>query len=360
MTGSNVARRQTLRPFFDPFGASEMFVSSLLGWALQHVGQLRTEFLTLAADPRDPTRAPDHGAAIQALRDADDVVVTVESYAAVGNIDIALFSRAANALLLVENKTGAALSRDQVTKYRDAMRLADPGADGERRLATVVLCPKKDLDLLANGGLPRAGQKIDHGAFQNDWNGVARSALVDHEQMQARLYAPLLESMGDGRELGGVLLDASRRHLASSEGAAAADHRASFFQHLSQHKGLRTRWEAVPHAASCVLTDTATGERLRLTLGKASRSMLTLGFEDGRPRTLLASETGHHTPLSRYLRHLEVGKTKGSKTLPIPTAFPVFHWDKPWLRDDPAAWDRQISVLRTVLAGLGNSLAPVG
>jgi hypothetical protein len=99
-------RPDTLGPMFSPFGANEMFTSSLLAWALQHDDAVRASFLAQVSTPRDPATAPGHSATISALAEADDIEVTVESYATVGNIDIAVFSRQADAVLLIENKTG--------------------------------------------------------------------------------------------------------------------------------------------------------------------------------------------------------------------------------------------------------------
>ena len=83
---------------------------------------------------------------INALLNATDITVTTEAFVAnAGNLDIAIFSRAANAVMIVENKTVSLLGNHQLTKYRLALCAADPR--GDRQLASVLLRPTSLADV---------------------------------------------------------------------------------------------------------------------------------------------------------------------------------------------------------------------
>lgn len=346
-------RAETLGPLFAPFGANEMFTSSLLAWALQHDDAVRARFLAQVSTPRDPATAPGHSATISALTEADDIEVTVESYATVGNIDIAMFSRQANAVLLIENKTGAALSAHQVTKYRDALALAAPGDPSDRKLATAVLCPLKDLHGITPGSWPGEVPEKGFGAFRNDWSGVGASAVVPHEHLLESVYRPALAAMGDGRDLGQVLLSAAWRHLEGRADASTTDQRAAFFHHLKENWALeRYEPQAAEKASIRLAARKSESSDLKVSIGTSSRSMLTIEFGGRRYLRPKNEPTPEQQVLLRYLRHLEVEKPKGSKTVPVPTPYPVFHTDKPWLGTDTARWDEQAAVLQRVLDGL--------
>src|SRR5690606_36718762 len=113
-----------VRTYLHPFAASEPALSATLAVLLGEP-DVRRLFLdrVLAARPADPTVAE----TVRRLQAATDVEVVVEPFLAnVGNLDLVLFSRKANAVLAIENKTGTQLGKLQLTKYRLALRDSDP------------------------------------------------------------------------------------------------------------------------------------------------------------------------------------------------------------------------------------------
>lgn len=146
--------------------------------------------------PRCPTRSPTR---VAALRAADDLAVAVEAYTTAGNVDLAVFSRNANAVLLVEHKTGTALSKWQITKYQLAMQAADPSAGRTRTLTTVLLRPSTNSP---------ANRNADEDRFD-------RSVELNHEQH----LSDVLGCIAD--ELDGPVLAHAREPTTKSRQAAA-------------------------------------------------------------------------------------------------------------------------------------------
>ncbi len=313
----------TTTRFFAPLGANEMFVSSLLGWGLQADDEIRRLFLDAVAAATSGADGVREAAAI--LRDAADVEVTVESYATVGNIDIALFSRVQNVVLIVEHKTGTALSERQITKYIHAMRAADPR--GDRKVGVVLLRPDG-----ANDARDAAADK----------NGFTDAIKLSHSGLPAVWDA--IEKRLDSKDLGSVILEAALRHARGNGGEKAAADNKESRRHLLERvrkAAEEAGWAGAPvKDLSAVLHHPHVPDsRVRITIGASSRSMITCQL--GNRRITAGGRDPHLLDL-----------LQGSTAFAIPTPFPCDHHQKPWMPGREADLEDQVQVVVRMLAAL--------
>lgn len=318
----------TTNRFFAPIGANEMFVSALLGWGLQTDEGIRRLFLDAVTAGKSGS---DEGRAVTAaLRDAPDVEVTVESYATVGNIDIALFSRGKNVVLLVEHKTGTALSKDQIAKYILAMRAADPR--GNRKVGVVLLRPSA------------AGDARDARA---DKDGFTAAIRLGHSDLHAVWDA--IEKRLDPTVLGSVIRTAALDHARGSSGDGVAAERESRRRLIERiGKAAESGGWAVPPVKdlSAVLRHPRFPDgHARVTIGASSRSMITCQL--GSWRITRRDDSRHLLDLLH-----------GSSAFAIPTPLPCDHHQKPWMRGDEADLEDQVQVAMSMLSALLQRLGP--
>lgn len=318
--------------FFGPFGASEMFISALLGWGVQVSEKARGRFLDAveakAATSCDETQVR---ATLAALADAEDLTVTVETYTTAGNADLALFSRAKNAVLVVEHKTGSSLSRWQITKYRLAMIAADPR--GDRKLATVLLRPPTnpatDKDMRADPG------------------GVAVSVELNHNPHLSRVFAAIASEL-DSEVLGDRIIGAAVRQSFPTRGeepTGSTDNRKALLDELEELL-LETDWR-VGHRRSLsmdLIHDAISCGHLYVTIGPHERSMLWGQF---RPDGVRIREFGSGKAPSHLF-----DLCPGSRSVSFPTPFPVHHTEKPWMGDRAEERAQQVRVAGALLSVL--------
>ena len=325
--------RPTTTRFFAPIGANEMFVSSLLGWGLQADDEIRWGLqaddeirrLFLNAVAAATSGDAEGRTVAEILRDAATVEVTVESYATVGNIDIALFSRAQNVVLLVEHKTGTALSDRQITKYIRAMRAADPR--GNRKLGVVLLRPDG-----ANDARDAAA----------DEHGFAEAIKLTHSGLPAVWDA--IEKRLDSKDLGSVILEAALRHARGSGGEKAAADNKESRRHLLERirkAAEEDGWagEPVKDLSSVLRHPRFPDGRARMTIGASSRSMIRCQLGN---RRITRREDGHHL----------LDLLHGCTAFAIPTPFPCDHDQKPWMVGREADLEDQVQVAVRMLAAL--------
>lgn len=323
----------TTARFFAPIGANEMFVSSLLAWGLQADDSILRLFLDAVASA--DSGADESRAVAAILRDAAKVEVTVESYATVGNIDIALFSRAQNVVLLVEHKTGTALSIDQIKKYILAMRAADPSGD-RRKVGVVLLRPDG------------AGDARDARA---DEHGFAAAIKLSHSGLSAVWDS--IEKRLDPTVLGLAVREAALEHARGTRGgwaAAEKESRRRLLERISE-AAKKEGWGGEVKDLSAVLYyPRIPGSRVRrtevrLTIGASSRSMITCQVVNRR----IATKAG-----DPHLLDLLPHRT----TFAIPTPFPCDHHQKPWMGSDEADLEDQVQVAVRMLGALLDRLEP--
>jgi hypothetical protein len=165
--------------YLRPFAVTETALSSVLAVLLNHEDARRV-FLDHVEERAggDPSTAE----TIERLRQGEVEVVVEAFMANAGNIDLALVSRADNAILAVENKTISQLSKLQLWKYRLALQDSDPARCSAatvkpRRFATVLLRPAGSKDPSTDAD--RA----------NDPSGFDASTVVSYEVVDQLLDA---------------------------------------------------------------------------------------------------------------------------------------------------------------------------
>ncbi len=133
--------QEAMSEFFHGLAHSEMSLSALLAWHIQGEG---AEAFFAAAELAAPPGS-EAAEAVALLKDADDLCVQTEAWVGTGDVDIALFSRGRNAVIVLENKLNTDLGKDQLTKYREALDASDPSpmiSDmSKRRAAVALVCP---------------------------------------------------------------------------------------------------------------------------------------------------------------------------------------------------------------------------
>lgn len=195
------------------------------------------------------------------------VEIAVEPHVAnAGNLDIAVFSRTRNVCLGVETKNGSQLSTHQVTKYRCAMRDADPRWDS-RRIATVVLCPSA---------------KALHP--HNDPTGVARSAIVTFRELARAGFADLARSAVPA--VRDDILGFFDEVLGGDRPVSAARAQADVSGHRALVERIRTLvrdhygWR--PGTSETVIhRDRAQPKGWTVAIGKGCRSHILIGLPEG-------------------------------------------------------------------------------
>ncbi len=172
--------------YLAPFAHTEPALTAVLAASLQdsfNGGGTRHEalFEAVLSAPGGQDKADE---TIRRLRRADDVEVVIEGWLSnAGNLDLAIQSRAENAILAIESKTGSTLGPGQLSKYRLALRDSDPyrrGAEGTRRaFCTVLLRPEPEPANL--------GKDIDH---QHDPGGFEASVVVTWADLRGAVPSP--------------------------------------------------------------------------------------------------------------------------------------------------------------------------
>jgi hypothetical protein len=319
--------------FFGPLGASEMFLSALLGWGLQESTSARGRFLDIVeARSGMSTDEAQVRATVAALAEAEDVTVTAESYTTAGNVDLALFSRSKNAVLVVEHKTGSTLSEWQITKYRLAMAAADP--NGDRKLATVLLRPSTDKD---------HDEKADP-------NGVAVSVEINHNPHLSSVFAAIMREL-DGQGLGDRIIQAALRHSFPSvqdSMSVDADKRKVLLDEIEaslEESGWRLSHRAPLNMK--LVHDMMSDGHLLLTVGPGKRDMLWAQLRDSATRIRQAPEGEP--------KHL-LDLCQGSRSFSFPTPFPVHHTEKPWMGERAEDRARQVRIVVALLSKLPDFL----
>jgi hypothetical protein len=318
--------------FFGPLGANEMFVSALLGWSIEVFDDARGYFFdAVEAQAHTSNESDALLEVIRLLRHAEDVSVSIEPYLTAGNIDIAVFSRRENAVLAIEHKAGSSLARRQITKYRLALRAADP--DGNRKLGTVLLRPKKACSQDENA----------------DPMGFGASCKLTHPDLSPvfAVIADRVEDAGLGSHILRAALDCV---LPTPNGMPrGTDCRGLLLNELVA---------ATPEVGWRLMSRTDLSLKLTHPVLDGGHLQVRLGFD---PTNMLRAQiygSSHRLrilPEEQEPTHL-FDLWPNSAALTFPTPFPGHPLDKPWFGDRPEERARQVRVATSLLAKLPDHL----
>lgn len=332
-------RQEPIDSLIGPFAETEMAISALLA-VLLHDRIWRDRFLDVLVPKKRGN--DDIATVVQKLRRADDVEVTTEAWmGGAGNLDVAVFSRRENAVLVIETKTNSQLGKGQLTKYRAALRDSDPDRrrqDGPRRVFSTVLLrrPRKPDE--------PTGRDVDE---SHDRLGFNDSPLLTYADIEGLLPADAdaadvrsgfvrrtvghMRTLANPQPAAGRPLDGRKRVL---EAVARTLAREAVGWH-ARRDGLSLRVTTPGNEAWHLSIGSQPRVLMSLVRGADSKNKVPFGVRGDRER-VSPTEAGTYVYLGA-----------GMPGLSIPTPFPTH--ERPWEKASDEHDDAQARVAVNIL-----------